>query len=66
MRATQLPDEVSIDYQLGQHGWSQFTLAVGAVSTVVGPFGYCSDALGDLGRVDGFNQHQGARKTDNG
>jgi hypothetical protein len=51
MRATQLPNEVSIDYQLGQHGWSQFTLAVGAISTVVGPFGYCSDALGDLVRA---------------
>jgi hypothetical protein len=43
--------EVAIDYQLGQHGWSQFTLTVGDASTVVGDFGYCTDALGDLVRA---------------
>jgi hypothetical protein len=46
-----LPEAVSINYQLGQHGWSEFQLTVGTASVVVGPFGYCSDALGDLVRA---------------
>lgn len=46
-----MTDEVAIEYQLGQHGWSQFRLTVGDASTVVGEFGYCTDALGDLVRA---------------
>ena len=46
-----MSEEVSIDYQLGQHGWSRFRLTVGTASITVGPFGYCSDALGDLVRA---------------
>lgn len=42
---------VSIDYQVGRNGWSQFRLTVGTTSIVVGPFGYCTDALGDLVRA---------------
>jgi hypothetical protein len=44
-------DAVCIDYQVGQNGWSRFQLSVGASSVVVGPFGYCTDALGDLERA---------------
>jgi hypothetical protein len=44
-------DNVCIDYQLGKNGWSRFQLNVGATSIVVGPFGYCTDALGDLVRA---------------
>jgi hypothetical protein len=44
-------DAVCIDYQLEQNGWSRFQLSVGASSVVVGPFGYCTDALGDLVRA---------------
>jgi len=44
-------EEVCIHYELGQHGWSQFRLSVGTASVIVGPFGYCSDALGDLVRA---------------
>jgi hypothetical protein len=43
-----MTDEVAIEYQLGQHGWSQFRLTVGDASTVVGEFGYCTDALGEV------------------
>jgi hypothetical protein len=46
-----LSEIISIDYQLGEHGWSEFRLTVGDASVVVGPFGYCSDALGDLVRA---------------
>ena len=46
-----MPEDVSIDYELGRNGWSQFRLTVGTASVVVGPFGYCSDALGDLVRA---------------
>jgi hypothetical protein len=42
---------VSIDYRLGAHGWSSFTLKIGDASVDVGPFGYCTDALGDLVRA---------------
>jgi hypothetical protein len=44
-------DAVCIDYQLGKNGWSRFQLSVGKASVVVGPFGYCTDALGDLVRA---------------
>jgi hypothetical protein len=44
-------EEVCIHYELGQHGWAQFQLNVGTDSIVVGPFGYCTDALGDLVRA---------------
>jgi hypothetical protein len=44
-------NEVVIDYRLGQYGWSQFKLTVSDASTVVSPFGYCTDALGDLVRA---------------
>ena len=43
--------EVCIQYDLGRHGWSKFRLNVGTASVVVGPFGYCTDALGDLVRA---------------
>jgi hypothetical protein len=46
-----MSEEVYIQYELGQHGWSNFRLNVGTASVVVGPFGYCSDALGDLVRA---------------
>lgn len=46
-----MTDDVRIDYQLGKHGWSRFQLSVGAASVDVGPFGYCTDALGDLVRA---------------
>lgn len=46
-----MANDVAINYQLGQHGWSEFRLTVGDASTVVGPFGYCTDALGDLLRA---------------
>ena len=39
---------VSIDYDLGHDGWSNFTLHVGAQSTDVGPVSYTTDALDDL------------------
>ena len=48
---TNLMEAVSIDYDLGKHGWSRFKLSVGSASVTVGPFGYCSDALGDLVRA---------------
>ena len=44
-------EEVRIDYKHGQYGWSEFRLNVEAASVVVGPFSYCSDALGDLVRA---------------
>jgi hypothetical protein len=44
-------EKVWIQYELGQHGWSRFQLNVGTASFVVGPFGYCTDALGDLVRA---------------
>jgi len=43
--------DVSIDYDLGQHGWSSFTLRVGDRAVEVGTFGYCTDALGDIVRA---------------
>ncbi|MGA7484113.1 MAG: hypothetical protein WBW26_19765, partial [Bradyrhizobium sp.] len=46
-----MTDAVCIDYQLGKNGWSRFQLSVGKASVVVGPFGYCTDALGDLVRA---------------
>ena len=46
-----MADTVCIDYQLGKNGWSRFQLTVGTVSVVVGPFGYSTDALGDLVRA---------------
>ncbi len=46
-----MSEDVCIDYELGRHGWSSFRLTVGSLSTEVGPFGYCSDALGDLVRA---------------
>ncbi len=46
-----MPGLVSIAYNLGEHGWSSFTLTIGAQSIEVGPFGYCTDALGDLVRA---------------
>jgi hypothetical protein len=58
---TEMADEVAIDYQLGQHGWSQFRLTVGDASTVVGDFGYCTDALGDLVRAALLVATSGAR-----
>ena len=45
-----MTDAVRIDYQLGKNGWSHFQLNVGTDSVVVGPFGYCTDAPGDLVR----------------
>lgn len=48
---TVVTDAVYIDYQLGKNGWSRFHLSVGTASVVVGPFGYCTDALGDLVRA---------------
>jgi hypothetical protein len=42
---------VSIAYDLGQHGWSSFQLTIGDEAMDIGPFGYCSDALGDLVRA---------------
>lgn len=42
---------VSINYDLGQHGWSSFRLTVADNSIDIGPFGYCTDALGDLVRA---------------
>jgi hypothetical protein len=42
---------VSITYDLGQHGWSSFRLTVGDHALDIGPFGYCTDALGDLVRA---------------
>jgi hypothetical protein len=38
-------EKVCIQYELGQNGWSNFRLNVGTASVVVGPFGYCTDAL---------------------
>ena len=32
----------------GRHGWSSFRLTVGDKAWDIGPFGYCTDALGDL------------------
>ena len=46
-----MTDAVRIDYQLGKNGWSHFQLNVATDSIVVGPFGYCTDALGDLVRA---------------
>ena len=43
--------EVSIDYDLGQHGWSSFTLRADGHAIEIGRFGYCTDALGDLIRA---------------
>jgi hypothetical protein len=49
--AGQVTQSASIDYKLGQYGWSSFDLTIGAASVNVGEFGYCSDALGDLVRA---------------
>ena len=46
-----MTEGVCIDYQLGKNGWSRFQMDVGGASVVVGPFGYCTDALGDLVRA---------------
>jgi hypothetical protein len=46
-----MSEKVCIQYELGQHGWSSFRLIIGVASIVVGPFGYCTDALGDLVRA---------------
>ncbi len=46
-----MTEAVSIEYKLGEYGWSSFQLTIGTVSTHVGPFGYCTDALGDLVRA---------------
>ena len=46
-----MTDAVRIGYQLGKNGWSSFELSVGPTSVVVGPFGYTTDALGDLVRA---------------
>jgi hypothetical protein len=43
--------EVSIEYTLGQHGWSSFKLTAGDKTIDIGEFGYCTDALGDLVRA---------------
>lgn len=42
---------VSVTYHLGQHGWSSLKLTVGDKMLDIGPFGYCTDALGDLIRA---------------
>jgi hypothetical protein len=42
---------VSIVYDLGRLGWSNFKLTVGDDAIDIGPFGYCTDALGDLVRA---------------
>jgi hypothetical protein len=42
---------ISISYDLGSHGWSSFRLTIGDNAIDVGPFGYCTDALGDLVRA---------------
>jgi hypothetical protein len=46
-----MPRRCSIAYNLGQHGWSSFKLTIGNASVDIGPFGYCTDALGDLIRA---------------
>ena len=46
-----MSEKVCIQYELGKNGWSNFRLNVGTASVVVGPFGYCTDALGDLVRA---------------
>src|SRR6185312_2319561 len=46
-----MSEKVCIEYEVGQHGWSKFRLNVGTAAVVVGPFGYCTDALGDLVRA---------------
>ena len=43
--------DVSIEYDLGQDGWSSFALRVGDKSTDIGTFSYLTDALGDLVRT---------------
>ena len=43
--------DISIRYDLGQHGWASFTLSAGEHTVEVGAFGYCTDALGDLVRA---------------
>ncbi len=42
---------VSIAYDLGQHGWSSFELTIRDKAIDIGPFGYLTDALGDLVRA---------------
>ncbi len=42
---------IAITYDLGRHGWSKFKLTVGDNALDIGPFGYCTDALGDLVRA---------------
>jgi hypothetical protein len=46
-----MSEKVCIQYELGQNGWSRLQLHIGTASVVVGPFGYCTDALGDLIRA---------------
>jgi hypothetical protein len=46
-----MSDEVRIEYDLGDAGWSSFRLTVGTASVVVGPCSYLTDALGDLVRA---------------
>jgi hypothetical protein len=48
---TVVTDAVCIGYQLGKNGRSRFQLNVGPTSVIVGPFGYTTDALGDLVRA---------------
>ncbi|WP_158745432.1 hypothetical protein [Acidisphaera sp. L21] len=42
---------VSLDYQLSANGWASLVLTVAQSSIKIGPFGYCTDALGDLLRA---------------
>jgi hypothetical protein len=42
---TPVAESASIDYTLGQYGWSSFNLTIGAASIDVSKFGYCTDAL---------------------
>lgn len=42
---------ISITYDLGRHGWSRLKLTLGGKTLDIGPFGYCTDALGDLIRA---------------
>jgi hypothetical protein len=51
VKVAKLSEEVSIDYRFVRSGWSELRPTVGAAGVVLGPFGFLSDALGDLVRA---------------
>lgn len=47
-KAAKSSNPVTLDYNLGKHGWSSFKLHVGAKTVEVGTFSYTTNALDDF------------------